>query len=114
MSDSILNSTKKVLGIDATYTAFDQDIAMYINSAFSVLNQLGVGPTEGFFINDDTAEWDDFIDDPRLLNLVKTYVLLKVRYLFDPPTMSFLIDAVNNQIKEYEWRISVLRDELAA
>ena len=113
MENSILNSTKKVLGLDASYTVFDQDVIMHINAAFSILQQLGVGPVEGFMIEDDTAVWDDFIlivgSEPSQ-SLVKTYVQLKARMLFDPPATSYLIEAMTNQIKEYEWRLNVFRE----
>lgn len=114
MEKSILKSTKKILGIDAEYTAFDLDILTHINSAFSVLNQLGIGPANGFMIEDDQITWDAFFGtDPRL-NLIKTYVYLKVRMLFDPPNTSYLIDAQNKQIQEYEWRLNAFREvELA-
>lgn len=107
---SILTSTKKVLGIDVAYTAFDPDILMHINSVFSTLYQLGLGPDNGFAIDDDSAVWSDFFgDDPRL-NSIKTYVYLRVRLLFDPPGTSFLVDAMNRQIKEMEWRLNVERE----
>ena len=113
MENSILISTKKVLGLEPTYTVFDQDVIMHINAAFSILNQLGVGPVEGFMIEDDAAVWDDFIliegSEPSK-SLVKTYVQLKARMLFDPPTTSFLLEAMTNQIKEYEWRLNVFRE----
>lgn len=108
---SILTDTKKVLGITESYTAFDQDIIMHINSVFSTLNQLGLGPEEGFEINDDTAEWSDFIGDNRRLNSVKTYTYLRVRTLFDPPATSFLIAAYQKQLEEFEWRLSTVREE---
>lgn len=110
MADSILTSVKKILGIAEDYEAFDVDILMHINSVFSILNQLGIGPTNGFMIEDAVATWDDFIpDDPRL-NTVKTYVCLRVRLLFDPPTTSYLITALETQFKELEWRLSVIRE----
>lgn len=109
--DSILDSTKKILGIEADYTAFDVDITTHINSAFSTLTQLGVGPAEGFAIADKNDVWGDFLgDDPRL-NSVKSYVYLRVRMLFDPPGTSFLLDALKQQVKEYEWRLNVTREE---
>lgn len=110
MEESILISTKKILGLEADYTPFDLDVMTHINSAFSLLNQLGVGPTEGFFIEDDSALWSDFIVPENQLHLVKTYIFLKVRILFDPPGTSFLIDAMNNQIKEFEWRLNIFRE----
>lgn len=110
MSASILNSIKKVLGIDESYTAFDADIVMHINSVFSTLNQLGVGPAEGFMIEDESATWDTFIGtDPRF-NAVKSYVYLRVRLLFDPPTTSYMIEAQQQQVKELEWRLNVQRE----
>jgi hypothetical protein len=110
--DSILNGTKKILGLDSDYLAFDFDIITHINAAFSTLNQLGVGPEDGFFIEDSTANWEDFVVPANQLNLVKTYVYLKVRFLFDPPTTSFLLEAMSNQIKEYEWRLNLFREVL--
>lgn len=109
MEDRILTSTKKVLGIPEDYDAFDQDVLIHINAAFSVLSQLGVGP-DGFMIEDDSATWPDYLQDTIKLNMVRTFVYLKVRMLFDPPTTSFLIEALNKQIAEYEWRISEQRE----
>ena len=110
MEESILKSTKKILGLDADYTPFDLDVITHINAAFSLLNQLGVGPVEGFSIEDDSASWSDFDVPSNQLHLIKTYVYLKVRILFDPPGTSFLLEAANNQIKEYEWRLNVFRE----
>lgn len=108
--DSILTSTKKVLGIAADYEAFDVDILMHINSVFSILHQLGLGPEDGFVIEDDTATWDAFLgDDPRI-NSVKTYVYLRVRLMFDPPTTSYLIESTRKQAEELEWRLNVVRE----
>lgn len=110
MEESILKSTKKILGLDENYVPFDLDVTTHINAAFSILNQLGVGPVEGFFIEDDTALWSDFVVPPNQLHLVKTYVYLKVRSLFDPPSTSYLISAVDEQIKQYEWRLNIFRE----
>jgi hypothetical protein len=111
MEMSILNSTKKILGIAEDYTAFDLDIITHINTAFSTLTQLGVGPSAGFMIEDDTAVWGDFIIDNTEYNSVKSYVFLRVRLLFDPPTTSYLINAYQEQIRELEWRLNVRREE---
>lgn len=111
METSILTSTKKVLGIPEDYLVFDLDILTHINSAFSTLTQLGVGPPEGFMIEDASAVWADFIPDDLQYNPVKTYIYLRVRQLFDPPTTSYLITAFNEQIKELEWRLNVHREE---
>ena len=110
MEDRILVSTKKVLGLTEDYTAFDQDVIIHINAAFSVLTQLGVGPVVGFMIEDETSVWSDYLTDIIKLNMVRTYIFLKVRMLFDPPQTSFLINAINEQISEYEGRISIQRE----
>ena len=111
---SILDDTKKVLGLEPGYTAFDIDILMHINSTFSTLEQLGIGPVGGFAISDRNAEWTAFIgNDPRL-NSVKTYMFLKVRLLFDPPSTSYLITASKEQMQELEWRLSVYRETTLA
>lgn len=111
MSESILTSTKKILGIDEEYAAFDMDILLHINTVFSNLAQLGLGPTGGFAINDASAVWDDFLEGNLNLNAVKTYVYLRVRLLFDPPTTSYLITAVQEQVRELEWRLNVYRED---
>lgn len=110
MEQSILTSTKKILGIAADYTAFDLDIVTHINAVFSTLTQLGVGPAEGFMIEDAEDVWYDFIDNDPQLNAVKSYVFLKVRQLFDPPTTSYLIAAMEKQIQEFEWRLNTGRE----
>jgi hypothetical protein len=110
MEQSILTSTKKILGVAADYTAFDLDIITHINAVFSTLTQLGVGSVDGFMIEDESAEWYDFIEDDIQLNTVKSYVFLKVRQLFDPPTTSYLIAAMEKQIQEFEWRLNVNRE----
>ena len=111
MSNSILTSTKKILGIDDEYTAFDADILTHINSVFSTLTQLGIGPSDGFMIEDATETWDAFLGTDLNLNAVRSYVYLKVRLLFDPPTTSYLITAMKEQTQELEWRLNVYREE---
>lgn len=112
MADSILESTKKILGLAAEYTPFDPDIITHINATFSVLSQLGVGPEDGFFITDDEPTWDQFIAPSAQLNLVRSYMFLKVRMLFDPPQTSYLIEAMNKQIAEFEWRLNSFREDV--
>ena len=107
--DSILNSIKKLLGITEEYMHFDEDIVLQINSAFSTLNQLGVGPEEGFSIEDASAVWSDFINDDRL-NFVKTFVQIKVKLAFDPPASGTLIDSYNRQLDELTWRLSIVNN----
>lgn len=110
MESSILTDIKKKLGLAKEYTVFDEDVVTYINAAFSSLNQLGVGPVDGFMIEDDGAEWEEFDVPMNQLNLVKLYVALKARMAFDPPQTSFHISAMNEQIAEYEWRLNVFRE----
>lgn len=112
MEESILKSTKKILGLDNEYTAFDLDVITHINAAFSILDQLGIGPLDGFSIEDDQTEWTSYPVPANQLHLIKTYVYLKVRLLFDPPSTSFLINAYEEQLKEYEWRLNVMREVL--
>ena len=108
--ESILTSIKKLLGIEEEYTQFDNDIIMHINSVFLNLTQLGVGPAEGFLIEDDTATWEDFIGDSNKLQAVKSYMYLKVKLLFDPPLSSSVIESMNRMISELEWRLNVAVD----
>lgn len=110
MENSILISTKKILGIADEYTAFDVDIITHINSTFAIVQQLGL--IESFMIEDSEAVWDDLDLPQDQMNMVRTYIYLRVRMLFDPPTTSFLIQAVNDQIREHEYRLSYLREDL--
>lgn len=104
--DSILVSVKKLLGIDAEYTIFDPDIIIHINTAFAVLNQLGVGPEEGFMIESDSEVWDDYIVDYNFM-MAKTFVFLKVKIAFDPPSSTALLESMNRQLDELTWRLEV-------
>jgi len=110
MTESILTSVKKNLGLPEDYTVYDADVMMHINSVLNVLHQLGVGPAEGFQVNGKNETWTAFTQDNILLNSVKTYIFLRVRLLFDPPTTSFHLEALKEQIKEFEWRINVYRE----
>ena len=111
ISESILTSIKKLLGIDENYTHFDADIIMHINSVFSILTQMGVGPANGFSISGKDDTWSAFITDkPNIFSLVKSYVYMKVRLLFDPPLSSAAIESINQQISEFEWRLFVAAD----
>lgn len=108
--DSILNTVKLALGVDAEYNGFDINILLGINSAISNLNQLGVGPSTGFIVKGEGETWNNFLDDSILLESAKIYILDKVRLFFDPPTNSFLVDAIQKQIQELEWRLMVQVD----
>lgn len=105
MEESILTSVKKMLGIAKEYEHFDSDLIMHINSVLMILSQLGIGPVEGFLIEDETASWSDFIPEGKNLELVKSYMFLKVRLLFDPPLSSSVLEAMNRMINEFEWRL---------
>ena len=109
--ESILTSIKKLLGIAEEYEHFDNDIIMHINSVFMILTQLGVGPSKGFMITDSSASWDDFLpEDREKLQAVKTYMYMKVRLMFDPPTSSAVMESMNRTISELEWRLNVAVD----
>ena len=99
-----------MLGITEEYKHFDADLIMHINSVFMVLNQIGVGPTKCFFIEDELPIWDDFLDDPTQLPIVKSYMQAKVRLLFDPPASSSHMTAITNAISEFEFRLNVAVD----
>lgn len=108
-TDSILNSVKKMLGMGIDYEPFDADIIIHINSVFANLHQMGVGPQNGFSISDSSTKWSDYTNDDSLMNNVKSYMYLKVRLLFDPPTASSVLESFNNQIKEFEYRLYTLK-----
>ena len=109
--DSILTSIKKLLGITEEYTHFDADLIMHINSVFTILTQLGVGPKEGFRIEDEIATWNDFLQtDSVLFDSVKSYMHLKVKLLFDPPLSGTVMESYNRMISEFEWRLNVTAD----
>lgn len=108
--ESILTSIKKLLGISEEYTHFDADLIMHINSVFSILTQIGVGPAEGFSIKDKSSVWEDFVPENSKWELIKSYTYMKVKLLFDPPLSSAVIESANRIISELEWRIQVAAD----
>lgn len=110
--DSILASVRKLIGgIANDKSPFDDDLIIHINSVFTIVNQLGVGPKEPFAIVDDSETWLDFFGDTKIINLVKSYVYLKTKLIFDPPTTGVLHEAMERQIQEFEWRLAVAGDE---
>lgn len=112
--ESILRSIKKMLGIGAEYEHFDEDIIMHINSVFADLAQMGVGPADGFMIEDDTSEWTDFTEDNLLLNSVKSYMNLRVKLLFDPASIgSSTLASYERQISQWEWRLHIAAESAA-
>lgn len=110
LETSVLKSVKKVLGLGADYTAFDQDIMLHINGAIVVAKQLGVPVPAGFQVDADSVNWEDLDLTDDELGLIKTFLYLKVRLLFDPPATSFAISAAENQLKEYEWRLNAIHE----
>lgn len=110
METSILTSTKKILGLGDTYTPFDLDVITHINSALSNLQQIGIGPEVGLAIEDDSVQWEALALPTNQLSMVKTYIFMKTRMLFDPPSTSFLVEAMKAEIQEQEARLSMLRE----
>lgn len=108
--ESILISIKKLLGINADYEHFDSDLIIHINSVFMILNQLGVGPPEGFTITNSSSTWSDFVSDTTKIESIKTYIALKVRLVFDPPQSSAVLSSMERTISELEWRLNVAVD----
>jgi hypothetical protein len=113
-SDSILDSVKKVLNVGSDDTDFDTDILMHINSVFSVLQQLGIGPEDGFYIEDSGPTWSDYLGEDALhINMVRSYLVAKVRILFDPPVSSAVMESLNRICSEFEWRANVAAENKA-
>lgn len=110
MEDSILNSIKKLIGLSSEDTSFDLDILMHINSALDVLRQLGIESDAVFYVEDDTVTWEDYLPSQDYLQMVKTYIYMKVRKWFDPPQNGTTMEALNSSIAELEWRINVTVD----
>lgn len=113
--ESILNSVKKHSGIEADYEHFDQEIISFINATLMTLSQIGIGPEDGFAIADESETWGDYLGDEKTIQqliAVKTYIGLKVRLAFDPPTSSYVLDALKRQADEYEWRLNVQAESL--
>lgn len=105
--DSILESVKKMLGPGPDQTEFDSELLMNINGVFFELQQLGIGPEEGFSVYDDTEKWIDFTTDENVLNALKPYMYLKIKLIFDPPTSSSVLASFENMINRFEWRLNV-------
>ena len=110
MQDSILMTIRKLVCGNSYADHFDTDLLVHINACFSILNQLGVGPENGFVVTDETQSWSSYIADNYRLNMVKTYVTLKVKKIFDPPLTSSVLEAMNKEISELEWRLNVAVD----
>lgn len=107
LENSILNDIKSMLGPTYDDESFDTDIIIYINSTFTILRQLGVGPKDGYQIKDKNNIWSEFVKDIEGLDAVKTYIYLKVKLVFDPPLNASLVESFNTQVKELEWRLNV-------
>lgn len=110
MAQSILDSVKKMCGIDPSLTVFDLDIMTHINSVFADLEQLGIGPVGGFEIEDNVPTWDAFLGTDKRISSVKSYVYFRVRLMFDPPQTGYLVESFDKQIQKMEWRLNVTRE----
>ena len=110
IDNSILHDIKQLLGQEWDDTTYDLDIKLHINSVFFNLNQINVGPPEGFSIADETILWDAYIGDSKNLEAVKTYIYIRVRLLFDPPTNGFLVTSLEKQADKLEWTLMVEAD----
>lgn len=110
MSDSILDTVKQALLIPVDYDVFDPQVVMYINSAFSALNQIGLGPEEGFVVTDNTQLWSQFIGNEKRIENLKVYVCVRARLLFDPPTTAYLVEALQGEAEQALWRLSIHRE----
>ena len=114
LDQSILSSIKLMLGLSDDITAFDTEIIAHINSMFTILNQLDIGPDDGFMINGYEETWDQYVDNVMLATMVREFIYLKVRMIFDPPASSTVSDAYNQRISELEWRMNIQAERLAA
>lgn len=113
MNESILTSIKKLLGITEECTDFDTDIIIFINTVFPILSQLGVGPEDGFKIEDSSTTWSDYLGyNEKRYGSVKTFIYLKVKMVFDPPLSSSVIESYNRTLSELEWRLNVMADPI--
>lgn len=108
--DSILATLRSLLEVDVADSSYDSVLVPYVNSAIASLTQMGVGPSTGYSIVGATERWNDFVQDATLLSLVKSYIHLKIKLIFDPPTNSTVIEAINHQISELEFRIPIQLD----
>ena len=113
MEESILKTIKQLIGCPDDFEQFDLDLIVHINSAFATLTHLGVGPKEGYRITGADNAWSEFEDDAQKLSLIKDYVYIKTRLLFDPPTSGSLMDSLKEQLKEMEWRLYMLYDPIS-
>ena len=112
MNESILTSIKKLLGIEESYEHFDADILMHINTVLTILTQMGVGPSDGFAISDKSATWTDFLGKKvNQLVGVRSYIYMKVRLIFDPPTSSAAVESMTRMVEELEWRLHIAGDK---
>lgn len=113
VADSILNSVKKQLGLEPSYDSFDSDIIMNINSAIATLSQLGVGPEYGYIVTGQQDTYMDYLGDSEpMFQWVKMYLYLKTRLGFDPPSNSFVLQSMKDQVSELEWRMKIRNEEL--
>lgn len=112
MPESILTTTKAALGLEESYVEFDPEITMHINSVLGDFNQLGLGPDDGFAITGATQTWEDFLGTEPRYDAAKSLMYLQVKMLFDPPTVGYVITAMEKMIEKAEWRVNIAREEI--
>ena len=113
MTESILTSIKKLLGLTEEDESFDEDLIMHINSVFTILNQLGVGPNEIYSIDNTEDTWTEFTNNGIEMKMVRSYMYMKVKLMFDPPSNSFTVKSMEAQVQEYEWRLKTMAEEIS-
>lgn len=109
--DSILVTTRKLIGPNGNYDVFDEDLLVHINSFFEVLTQCGVGPEEGFRVIDENTKWSDFTTNGEEYAMARQYIVLRTRLAFDPPASSFAMDSLKKIADEMEWRMYIKAQE---
>jgi hypothetical protein len=110
--NSILDDTKIAIGMTAEQTEFNADLVLHINSVLADLHQMGIGPDEGYSIVNAADTWDEFIETEKRLNNVKSYIFLRVKMLFDPPSVGYVLTSLEKMIEKAEWRLTVAADEI--
>lgn len=111
-SPSIVESIKEALGLAKDYNPFDPELIMHINSVLGDLHQLGVGPEPGFEVTGPDETWNHFLGGDKRLNMVKSYVYLSVRMLWDPPSVGYVLTSIEKKLEKMEWRITTAQDDI--
>lgn len=105
MEESILITIKKMIGFDKDYDYFDQDLIVQINSCFAILSDLDLGPEDGFHITGKDEKWSEYTFTPSYIGMVKNYIYIKTKLVFDRPETSYAIESLTKMAAELEWRL---------